>query len=324
MKAIITTAYGPPSVLELQELPKPIPKDNEILVRLHAATVTAGDCELRGSTVHPLFWLPVRLMIGVFKPSRVKVFGQEWAGVVEAVGSAVSHWKVGDEIFGPTGMEMGSYAEYLIRKDSDPIGRKPKNMSFGEAASLVVGGINSLHFLRKANIQPGQQVMIYGSTGSIGSYAIQLAKYYGAEVTAVCGTPNVQLMKDWGVDHVFDYMTEDWADGKVKYDVLLEAVGKTSWRKGMRIIKKGGMYLLANPKTSYMFASLVAKMITGKRVVAQAAGESNADLAFLARLVEEGHLKSMVDRSFDLEDMVAAHEYIDKGQKVGNVLINIQ
>ncbi|MHA2276603.1 MAG: NAD(P)-dependent alcohol dehydrogenase, partial [Candidatus Kariarchaeaceae archaeon] len=252
MKAIIFKKYGSPEVLEVQEVEQPKPKANEVLIKIHAATVTLGDCELR-SMKFQVWWIRplVRLGFGVFRPRR-HILGQELAGTIEAVGEDVTKFKVGDEVFGPTGLGLGAYAEYKTLKETGAIIKKPKNMTFEETATIPTGGLNSLHFLRKANIQSGQRVLINGAGGSIGTYGVQIAKNYRAEVTAVDHADKFDMLKSIGADHVIDYMTADFTRNGETYDVIFDIVGKSPYRRSMRSLNKNGVYLLGNPKFNQM------------------------------------------------------------------------
>ncbi len=329
MKAITWEKYGPAEVLEYKEIEKPIPKENEVLIKIHTATVTAGDCETRSLKFPYWIRIPLRFYLGYFKPKK-NVLGQEMAGEIVAVGKGVSAYKVGDKVFGGSGMRYGAYAEFKRHPASNPLAIKPKGISYEAAATLIVGGINSLHFLRLANIQAGQKVLICGATGSIGSYAVQIAKLYGADVTAVCGTPNLDLIKSLGADRVIDYMMENYQKRDEKYDVILEAVGKTSFSGGLRCLNKGGILILANPRMAQLLKSVLLDLMNiilfrrnRKKVIVRFAGENIKDLDYLAELIEIGKIKPLIDRRFSLEQMVEAHKYVEKGQKVGHVIINV-
>ena len=263
MRAVVTTAYGPPEVLQLQDLPKPTIKSDEMLVRVRAANVLAADCEMRRFDMPVLFWLFARLMVGVFKPVRIKVFGQEAAGEVTEAGKDLKNFKVGDKVFGVTGMRMGCHAEYAVMRDAKGAAPMPSNMSFEEACGLTVGGTNALHFLRRANIQPGQRVMIAGSTGSIGVMAVQLAREMGAEVHVVCGPKDAELVRSLGAVKFFDYTSEDFTQSGETYDVIFCTIGKTNYARTLACLKKGGVYLLGNPSATNTFRSFWTSMISG-------------------------------------------------------------
>ncbi|MCK8058676.1 MULTISPECIES: NAD(P)-dependent alcohol dehydrogenase [unclassified Fusibacter] len=323
MKAIITTKYGAPDVLKVKEIAVPVIKSNEMLIKVKATTVTQGDCEMRSFKMPMWLWLPLRLYMGVFKP-RVKILGQEVSGIVEKVGKEVSKFRVGDEIFATTDLRLGAYAEYIVLPEEGAIAIKPKSISFEEAAAIPVGGLNALHYMSQAQIQEGQKVLIYGSTGSIGTVAVQLAKYYGAEVTAVCSTEKIELVKSMGADKVIDYKKEDFTENGERYDVVFETVGKTDFNKNLASVKDGGYYLIGNP----VFADFVnAKKLskkTGKHIIAATASYQPAALEYLCDLYKKGHIRSIIDRTYPLEEMVEAHTYVELGRKSGNVVIRVE
>jgi NADPH:quinone reductase-like Zn-dependent oxidoreductase len=323
MKAIVHTKYGPPEALELREIEKPTPGDGEILIKVRAATMTAGDCELRRSDIMPLFWLPLRLYVGLFRPRGNRVLGQEFAGEVEAVGAGVTRFKPGDAVFGGTGLRLGAHAEYVRLPEKGGIALKPPGLSFEQAAAIPVGGQNALHFLRQAEIQPGRQVLIYGSSGSIGTFAVQLAKHFGADVTAVCSTGKIEMVRSLGADHIIDYTGEDFSQRGPIFDVVFDTVGKSGFARSMRALKDNGAYIQANPSMSDMLRGPWTSRRTDKRVILNAAGDSSENLAYLAGLVEDGTLVTVIDRSYPLEQTVAAHKYVELGHKAGNVIITV-
>ena len=323
MKAIVFKKYGPPDVLQLKQVEKPVPRDNEVLVKVYAATATAGDCEIRRFDMPVLFWLPIRLYMGLIKP-RIQILGQELAGVVESVGKDVKEFSKGDQVFAPTDARFGAYAEYKCVPSTSALALKPANMTYEEAAAVPVGGLNALHFLRKGNIQRGQKVLIYGSTGSIGTFAVQLARYFGAEVTAVCSTTNLDWVKSLGADKVIDYTKEDFSKNGETYDVIFETVGKSSFSRGIKSLKKNGFYLLANPGLSQTLRGLWTSITSSKKVVIALASYRTEDLIFLKELIEEGKIKSVIDRRYPLEQTVEAHRYVEKGHKKGNVVITLE
>ena len=323
MKAVVHTRYGPPEALELREIDNPTPGVGEILIKVRAATMTAGDCELRRSDIMPLFWLPLRLYVGLFRPRGTRVLGQEFAGDVEAVGAGVTRFKPGDAVFGGTGLRLGAHAEYLCLPEKGALALKPPGVSFEQAAGIPVGGQNALHFLRLAEIRPGQQVLVYGASGSIGTFAVQLAKHFGAEVTAVCSTGKVEMVRSIGADHVIDYTQEDFSARGPVYDVVFDAVGKSGFSRSIRALRGHGIFIQSNPSMADMVRGPWISRRTDKRVILKFAGDSSDDLAFLAGLVEDGTLVTVIDRCYPLEQIIEAHRYVELGHKAGNVIITI-
>jgi NADPH:quinone reductase-like Zn-dependent oxidoreductase len=303
MKAIVASKYGGPKVLQLKEIEKPTPKDNEILIKVHATTVTAADFRMRSFTVPAAVWIPARLALGITKP-RQPIFGSELAGVVEAVGKNVTRFKVGDQVFASTLTEnFGGYAEYKCLPEKAMMAIKPGNISFEEAAALPIGATTALRMLRKGNIQRGQKVLIYGASGSVGTYAVQLAKYFGADVTGVCSTPNIEMVKSLGADHVIDYTKDDFSSIEERYDVIFDTLAKFPKSQYSKVLKPNGTHVS------------MAKLSTK---------ESTDNLIFIKELVEKGEIKAFIDRCYRLEDMVEAHRYVDAGHKKGNVVIAVE
>ena len=327
MKAIVWTAYGPPEVLQLQEIEKPIPKDNEVLIRIRATSVTAGDCE--GRSLSFPFWLliPMRLYKGIRKPRGTAILGQELAGDVEAVGKDVTRFKAGDAVFGTTGFGFGAYAQYLCLPEMSEAGVlaiKPTNMTYEEAAAVPTGGLEALHFLRKGSIQNGETVLINGAGGGIGTAAVQLAKYFGAQVTAVDSTGKLDMLRALGADHVIDYAQEDFSKGGETYDVILDVVGKDSFARCIKALKPNGRYLMANPRLRSIVRGMWISRSSSKKVIADFAGRKLEDLLHLKELIEAGKLKTVIDRHYPLEQTVEAHRYVETGQKKGNVVITVE
>ena len=307
MKAVVYEKYGSPEVLQLKEIPKPILRDNDVLIKIHATTVTIGDSRMRSFTVPRAQWLFARLYLGVFKPRR-KVLGMEAAGEIEAIGKNVTLFKVGDPVFAmlyPGKEALGGYAEYKRMSEDGLLVLKPSNMTFEEATTVPGGGMTALITLRKANIQPGQKILIYGASGSVGTFAVQLAKYFGAEVTGVCSTRNLEMVKSLGADHVIDYTQEDFTQNSESYDVIFDAVDKISSAYGRQSLKKAGIYLNVNKDSG------------------SPSDVKTEGLIFLKELIEAGKLKAVIDRCYPMEEIVEAHRYVDKGHKKGNVVITV-
>ncbi len=302
MKAVVYSKYGAPEVLQLKELDKPVPKPNEILVKVMATTVTAGDVRLRASDFPPLFWLPARMIFGLFRPKK-QILGHEWSGVIEQLGSKVSKFKIGDEVFGTTTMlKTGAYAEYMCIPEHWSQGvviKKPKQLSHKEAAVLPIGSMTALFLLQKANIQRDQKILIYGASGSVGSYAVQIANHFGARVTGVCSARNIKMVEQLGAETVIDYKTQDYSQSSISYDIVFDTVGKTSKSAAKKVLKHNGKFVST-------------KMLT----------KESTELLLQARqLAETGKIKPFIDKEYNLENIVETHRYVDSGRKRGNVSV---
>jgi NADPH:quinone reductase-like Zn-dependent oxidoreductase len=301
MKAAICTKYGSPDVVKVQEKLKPIPKDNEILIRVHATTVTSGDCRVRGFNI-PAVYKPMMMLIYGFGKPKQPIFGTELSGQIEAVGKNVIAYKVGDSVFAMTGMKMGAHAEYIALPEKGKVVHNPNNANYEQAAAISFGGTTSLHFFRKGNLQKGQKVLIYGASGSVGTSAVQLAKYFGAEVTGVCSGTNVELVKNLGADKVIDYTSTDFRTHTERYDVIFDAVGKITKASCKNVLTKNGRYITVNGSP---------------------ASERIEDLRLLGELTQSGKYMPVIDRTYPLEQIADAYTYVDTGRKKGSVVITI-
>jgi NADPH:quinone reductase-like Zn-dependent oxidoreductase len=324
MKAIVWTKYGPPDVLQLQEVGKPVPKENEVLIRVYATTAFAGDCELRSLKFPFYYRLPMQIYNGLRKPTRITILGQELAGEIEAVGKDVRRFKEGDQVFGTPGFNMGTYAGYTSLPENGVLAIKPANMTYEEAAPVAIGGIEALHFMSKANIHSGDKVLINGAGGSIGTFSVQLAKYYGAEVTGVDSTGKLDMLRSIGADQVVDYTQEDFTKSGQTYDVIFDVVGKSSFSDSIKTLKQNGCYLIGNPGLSKMVRGRLTSRSSGKQVITDTASYKTQDLIALKELIEAGKIKSVIDRRYPLEQTADAHRYVETGHKKGNVVITME
>jgi NADPH:quinone reductase-like Zn-dependent oxidoreductase len=329
MKAIVWTRYGSPDALQLQEVEQPTPGENQVLIKVHAATASTADTEFRRLKLPFLFAIPLRLYLGFFKPTRITILGTEFAGEIVSVGKAVTRYKPGHQVFGYTGLGMGTYAEYLCLSEkpsalASVMGHRPVNITYEEAAALPFGGLEALHSLRQANIQPGQKILIVGAGGSIGTYAVQLARHYGAEVTGVDKAGKLEMLRSIGAEHVIDYAREDFTRNGQMYDVILDTIGKSPFARSLRSLNENGTYLNANPG---LFGGVWMRWISkssSKRVIPWTAGYTTDNLLALKELVEAGTIKPVIDRYYPLPQTAEAHRYVDSGQKKGNVVITME
>lgn len=321
MKAVTCTKYGPPEVLKFVEIEKPIPAKHEVLIKVKATTVTVADHRIRSFDVPKILWLPVKIALGWRKPKH-PILGVELAGEIEQVGKEVTKYQKGDQVFGSTFKDFGGYAEYKCLPEDAPITKKPSGLSFEEAAAMPVGARTALQYIQ-GNIKSGQEILIYGASGSVGTYAVQLAKYFGAEVTAVCSQPNFELVKSLGATKAIDYSSKSFPNTLGKYDMILIAVDKWPFSSCHRYLKKEGIY--ANVTYPLQSLHMIWTRLTSKKriLMGKDTGETTEILDFLKRLVEAGHLKPVIDRSYKFDEIVEAHRYVDKGHKKGNVAITV-
>lgn len=315
MKAAVYTNYGAPEVLQIKNIAKPSPKDNELLIKIHATAATSGDCRLRKADP-----FAVRFFFGLFKPGK-PVLGGVLSGTVEAIGKDVQGFKVGDSVFGSTTMDFGAYAEYICLPETGALAIKPANLSHEEAAALPFGGATAFQFLQKANIQPGQKVLIYGASGAIGTAAVQIAKYLGAEVTGVCGPSNVDMVRSIGADKVLDYTKTDFSKNGGQYDVVYETVNKAPVSACVAALKKGGTLILGAAMLTEMLQGTWASMTGGVKMLAGPVVPKAEGAAFMKKLAEAGKLKAVIDRTYPLSQIAEAHGHVDKGHKKGNVVV---
>ena len=323
MKAIVYERYGPPEVLQLKEVEKPTPKDNEVLIKTHATTVTSGDWRVRSLNVPVGFGLIMRLVFGISKP-RQPILGTELAGVVESVGKDVSQFKAGDQVFAFSDAAMGCYAEYKCMPEDGVMALKPANLTYGEAAALSFGGTTALDFFRRGKLQSGEKVLVNGASGGVGTAAVQLARHFGADVTGVCSTANLALVKSLGASHVIDYSKEDFTQNGETYDVVVDTVGTAPFSRSKASLKEGGRLLMILAGLPDMLQIPWVSMTSSKKVIAGPAVGRAEDLRFLAALAQAGEFKPVIDRRYPFEQIAEAHSYVDSGRKKGNVVITLE
>jgi len=319
VKAIVYKKYGPPEVLKIQEVEKPIPMNNEVLIKVYATTVTSGDSRLRRAD--PII---ARFFNGLIRPKRITILGAELAGEIETTGKDVKLFKPGDHVFAGTGFDLGANAEYVCLPEDGAVAIKPNNIGHEEAAAVFFGGNTALHYLRKGNIQSGQKVLIYGASGSIGTAAVQLAKYFGAEVTGVSSTSNIDLVKSLGADKTIDYTRDDITKTGETYDIIFDTVGKSPFSACIKLLNKNGFYLRAvHMELGPILHGLWTSVTSNKKIIGGVAAESKENLIFLKDLIEAGKLKPVIDKRYPMEQIADAHRYVDNGHKRGNVVITI-
>jgi NADPH:quinone reductase-like Zn-dependent oxidoreductase len=323
MRAAVFSSYGPPEVVQIREVEKPALGLNDILIRVHATTLCPADWRYRKADPSLS-----RLFSGLFRPTKIRILGMEFAGTVEATGQSVTRFGTGDQVFGATGFQkMGAHAEYLCVSENSVVAVKPTNMTFEEAAGVLYGGLSALHFLRKAKIRLGQRVLIYGASGSVGIFAVQLAKHFGAHVTGVCSTKNLDLVKSLGADEVIDYTKDDFSKSGRIYDIVLDSVGKSGYSRSLRSLKRGGFYVRVGG--SGRLSSIVGSILAGTwisltgaaRFVGGVTQGGREAQAFLKDLIEAGKIRTVIDRRYSLDQIVEAHRYVEAGHKIGNVVI---
>lgn len=322
MKAAVYHRYGPPEVIQITEVEKPVPTEKQVLIRIHATTVSAADWRMRRAV--PFI---VRFMTGLWRPKKIQILGMEFAGTVASVGTAVTRFREGDQVFGSNGFKFGAHAEYICLPEDALLAIKPVNMSFEQAAAVLFGGVSALHFLKKANIQAGQKVLIYGASGSVGVFAVQLAKHVGAHVTGVCSGANVGLVKSLGADEVVDYTKDDFSKAGRIYDMVFDTVGKSGFSRSLKSLRRGGFYVRVggSGRLSSILGGIVQEQwasITGAaKVIGGVGGGTAEDLSFLKGLIEAGKLRTVIDRCYSLSEIGEAHRYVEAGHKRGHVVI---
>jgi len=323
MKAIVYEKYGPPEVLHLKEVDKPTPKANEVLIKIYATTATKYDCWVRNFKASTRFLaLFFGMNFGLIRPKN-PILGTELAGVIEGVGKDVKLFRKGDQVFGYPGMSLGAYAEYICLPEDGALAIKPTNMTYEEAAAVQQRALTALFFLRKGNIQSRQKVLIFGASGGVGTFAVQLAKHFGAEVTGVCSTKKLELVKSLGADKVIDYTQEDFTKNGETYDIIFDTVGKSPFSGSIKSLNKEGVYLLTTYRLPRLFRIIWLNLISSKKAISPLLKERTEDLIFLRELIEDGKLKVVIDRRYPLEQAAEAHRHIETGHKKGSVVITV-
>ncbi len=322
MKAVVQTRYGPPEVLQLREVEKPVPRDNQVLIKIHATSVSTGDVVDRSGHVSPWAWLPTRLVLGFRKPRR-SIPGADLAGEIESIGKDVKRFRKGDRVFGSTGWGSGAYAQYKCVPENGPLALMPANVSYEEAAVVSFGAVTALFFVKKAGIQAGQRILINGASGGVGQFAIQLAKYYGAEVTGVCSAAKVELVRSLGADSVIDYREEDFTQSGQTYDAVFDATGKSSFSRCKGSLKKGGSFLTTAPSPAAMLQMLWTSMFGSYKVISGIPNPRPEDMDFLKERMDAGEVRSIIDRRYPLEQIAEAHRYAETGQQQGYIAITV-
>ena len=324
MRAVVYDRYGAPDVLRLEEVERPVPKEDEVLIKIHATAVTRSDCATREANRRSglAVTLISRFISGIRRPKQ-RILGSEMAGEIEAVGAAVSEFAVGDEVFGTSGFRFGAHAEFICIRESARIAPKPEGMSFEQAAAVCDGGLGALWCLRLADLRKGQRILIYGASGAIGTAGVQLAKYFGTDVTAVCNTKNLELVRSLGADRVIDYTQEDFTKNGQTYDVIFDAVGKHSFRRCKDSLKRGGSYLATDGLRNLILALWTSRIGDKKVMFSIPPRYTKQDVLFLKELIEAGRYRAVIDRSYPLEDVVEASWYVETEQKTGNVVLTV-
>lgn len=322
MKAIIWTKYGPPELLQLKEVEKPVPKDTDVLIKIHATSVTPGDCEIRRMDFPLWVKIPLRIYMGIINP-KSRILGAEFSGVVEQIGKDVTNFKPGDKVLGTTGLHLATHAEYVVLPRDAVMSIKPTNMTHEQAAPVCVGGLNALHYVRLAQVQAGQRVLVNGAGGSFGTYIVQLLKDKGAHVTAVDSGPKLDMLRSLGVDEVVDYTKEDFTKRDETYDIIIDVPGKAPIGRSLGLLPATGRMVVTNPRAKHLFRGIWTQMTSKKKIILRFAKDSVENLNHLKGLIEAGKIVSPIDRTYPLEEIPAAHSYVESGAKKGHVVITV-